>query len=138
MATDKIVKVLDSSAIIAYLREEAGALVVHEALTDPNIICYAHAINLCEVYYDAIRIGGLADADSSLKALFELGVVERNDFDVEFWKDVGLLKAHNKASLADFCGVALTNRLKGTFLTADHHEFDKIAADSVCQVEFIR
>ncbi len=138
MATEKIVKVLDSSAMIAYLRHEAGALIVEQTLTDPNNACYAHAINLCEVYYDAIRVGGLADAEKSLQDLFDLGVIERNDFDTAFWKEVGRLKAQNKASLADFCAIALTNKLNGTILTSDHHEFDKIAQDAVCSIQFIR
>lgn len=138
MATEKIVKVLDSSAIIAYLRNEEGAIVVHETITDPKIVCYAHAINLCEVYYDAIRVGGLADADTSLNGLFTLGLVERNDFDISFWKEVAWLKADKKASLADFCGIVLTNRLMGSFLTCDHHELDKIAAEVICPIQFIR
>src|SRR5947208_180231 len=120
MATQKLVKILDSSAMIAYLRSEAGASVVDQAITDVNNVCYAHAINLCEVYYDAIRVGGIVDAEKSLSDLFALGVLERNDFDTNFWKEVGRLKANHKASLADFCGVALANRLNGVFLTADH------------------
>ena len=138
MATEKIVKILDSSAMIAYLRQEAGALIVEQTMTDPNNICYAHAINLCEVYYDAIRVGGLADAEKSLQDLFDLGVIERNDFDTAFWKEVGCLKAKHKASLADFCAIALTNKLNGTVLTSDHHEFDKLAQDAVCSIQFIR
>jgi PIN domain nuclease of toxin-antitoxin system len=138
MATEKIVKILDSSAMIAYLRQETGADVVERAITDPNNICYAHAINLCEVYYDAIRVGGLADAEKSLQDLFDLGVVEQNDFDTDFWKEVGRLKAKNKASLADFCAIVLANNRGGTILTSDHHEFDKIAQDNICAVQFIR
>ena len=138
MAAEKLVKVLDSSAMIAYLRKEPGGFEVEGTITDPNTICYAHAINLCEVYYDAIRVGGPTEAEQLLKALFALGVIERNDFDTEFWKKVGLLKAYYKASLADFCGIVLTNRLKGTFLTADHHELDTIAETNVCLVQFIR
>ncbi len=138
MAAERIVHILDSSAMIAYLREEPGALVVRSILTDPNSICYAHAINICEVYYDAIRIGGRVDAEASLDDLSALGVIERNDFDTEFWKEVGRLKADYRASLADFCGVVLTNRLTGTFVTSDRHEFDKIPKEAICPVQFIR
>ena len=138
MAAEKLVKILDSSAMIAYLREESGAVIVNQILADPNNLCFAHAINLCEVYYDAIRIGGPDDAEKSLDGLFALGVIERNDFDTSFWKEVGKIKAHNRASLADCCAVALANKLRGTVITSDHHEFDKIAEDSVCQVQFIR
>lgn len=138
MAAERIVHILDSSAMIAYLREESGALVVRSILTDPKSICSAHAINLCEVYYDAIRIGGRVAAEASLDDLSALGVIERNDFDSEFWREVGRFKADHRASLADFCGVVLTNRLAGTFVTSDHHEFDKIPKASICPVQFIR
>ncbi|MGI8468270.1 MAG: PIN domain-containing protein [Pyrinomonadaceae bacterium] len=138
MAAEKIINVLDSSAMIAYLRQEKGALVVERIMTNPNNVCYAHAINLCEVYYDAIRVGGLADAEKSLKDLFALGVIERSDFDTNFWKNVGQLKANYRASLADFCAIILANNLGGTVLTSDHHEFDKIARDKVCSIKFIR
>lgn len=138
MAAEKIIKILDSSAMIAYLRQEEGAPIVRQAIIDPNNICYAHAINLCEVYYDAIRVGGLTEAESFYDDLLLLELVERDDCDTNFWKEVARLKATHKASLADFCGIVLTNRLNGTFLTADHHELDKIAQDNICSIEFIR
>lgn len=138
MDAERIIKILDSSAMIAYLRKEKGADVVKQILTDPTVECYAHAINLCEVYYDALRVGGVTEAEKSMQDLFALKVIERNDFDEAFWKEVAHLKANHRASLADFCAVVLANRLNGTFLTADHHEFDKIAQDKVCSIQFIR
>ncbi len=138
MATERIVQVLDSSAMIAYLRKETGALVVERIITDPKNVCYAHAINLCEVFYDALRVGGPVKAEAFLEDLFLLGITERNDFDTDFWKEVGRLKASYRASLADFCGVVMTNRLNGTFLTADRRDFEKIVAANVCPVQFIR
>jgi uncharacterized protein with PIN domain len=44
-------EVFDASALIAFLRDEPGAEVVESALSVPEK-CYAHALNLCEVYYD--------------------------------------------------------------------------------------
>ncbi len=132
------IKILDSSAMIAYLRKEEGATFIERILTDPANNCYAHAINLCEVYYDALRIGGLTEAEKSMQDLFALNVIERNDFDQAFWKEVAHLKAAHRASLADFCAVVLANRLNGVFLTADRHEFDKIAQNRVCSIQFIR
>ncbi len=132
------IKILDSSAMIAYLRKEEGAAVVEQILIEPTIDCYAHAINLCEVYYDALRVGGAVEAEKFMQDLLAFKVIERNDFDESFWKEVAHLKAVHRASLADFCAVVLANRLNGVFLTADHHEFDKIAQDKVCSIEFIR
>ena len=41
--------VIDASALIAFLRDEPGADVVENVLSAPDK-CYAHALNLCEVY----------------------------------------------------------------------------------------
>ena len=48
-------RVLDACAMIAFLRGEPGADVVRAILHNPSDACYAHAINLCEVYYDFVR-----------------------------------------------------------------------------------
>ena len=47
--------VLDASAMLAYLGGEAGGEIVAALLADPNTECYAHAFNLCEVYYGYVR-----------------------------------------------------------------------------------
>ncbi len=45
-----MIYVRDACAMIAWLRNEAGADVVDRAVRDVNSQCLAHAINLCEVY----------------------------------------------------------------------------------------
>ena len=50
--------VLDASAMLAYLRNEPGAEIVEDALTAPDSHCFAHSINLCEVFYDFFRSAG--------------------------------------------------------------------------------
>ena len=138
MDAEKVIYVLDACAMIAYLRKEVGAEAVREIIVDWENICYAHAINLCEVYYDFWRIGGKAAADEAIEDLLLLGIIERNDFDADFWKKVGETKANNKASIADCFAIVLANQIGGTVLTSDHHEFDKIAEDNVCLVQFFR
>lgn len=133
-----MIYILDACAMIAYLRKERGADFMDRVIVDSANICYAHSINLCEVYYDFWRIGGKRAAEQSIEDLFLLGILENSDFAMAFWKEVGSIKANNKASLADCCAIALANKLGGTVLTSDHHEFDKIAQDSVCSVQFIR
>lgn len=133
-----MIYVLDASAIIAWLRNEPGAGVVDNAVRDVNSQCFVHAINLCEVYYDAYRRSGVSRADSVVSDLAAVGVVERGDMDQAFWKDAGKLKAGGGISLPDCLGVALTNRVGGTFLTADHGELDKVAAAGICSITFIR
>lgn len=138
MDAERMIYVLDSCAMIAYLRKEVGADVVQEIIVDSANICYAHSINLCEVYYDFWRVGGRVAAEQTIEDLLVLGIVEKNDFDQLFWKEAGKIKANNKASLADCIAVVLSNQLGGTVLTSDHHEFDKLAQDRVCSIQFIR
>lgn len=133
-----MIYVLDASAMIALLRKEPGGDVVADRLAEPGTICHAHAINLCEVYYDFYRNDSDAAATRAVEVLKSLGVVERGDFDEPFWKEVGRFKATYRASIADFCAIALTNRLGGKLVTSDHHELDPLAAAGVCQIEFIR
>ena len=47
------------------------------------------------------------------------------------------MKAAGGASLPDCFGIMLTNRVGGTFMTADYGELDKIAAAGICSVTFI-
>ena len=95
--------VLDACAMIAWLRNEPGADVVDVAIRDVNSTCFAHGINLCEVFYDALRHTDESHAQSVLADLKDLGVVTRNDFEETFWQDAGRIKAAHRASLADCC-----------------------------------
>jgi len=67
-----------------------------------------------------------------------LAIIEQNDMDREFWLMVGTLKVNNKVSIADCFAIASAKTHRASVLMSDHHEFDKIAADGVCTVEFIR
>lgn len=49
---------LDSGALIALLRREPGGETVDSLLSDRSNVCIAHALNLCEVYYDLARQAG--------------------------------------------------------------------------------
>jgi predicted nucleic acid-binding protein len=133
-----MIYVLDASAMIAWLRNEPGDDVVDNAIRDTASQCLAHAINLCEVYYDAYRNAGEAKAESVITDMAAVGVLERGDLDQPFWKEVGKLKAGGKVSLADCCAITLTNRVGGALLTSDHHEMDRIAAAGICSITFIR
>ena len=133
-----MIYVLDACAMLAYLRNEAGADVVESALLNTNSQCVAHAVNLCEVYYVIHRDSGERDADSAIAGLKNAGVIERDDLDETFWKAVGRLKAGGGISIPDCFAITLTNKLGGTVLTSDHKEFDPIAAVGICSITFIR
>ena len=101
--------------------------------------CYAHALNLCEVYYDFFRASNQDAAEAAISDLLGLGIEDRTDMDSEFWRDVGGLKAvHRRVSLADCCALALARRLGARLITADRHEFEPILSAGISQIEFIR
>jgi PIN domain nuclease of toxin-antitoxin system len=125
--------------MIAYLRNEPGASRVTQALADPNNQCFAHAVNLCEVFYDFYRANGSSIAAGAINDLVRAGIVENAQISTGFWQKVGMLKATLKRiSLADCFLIALANQLQATVLTADHHEFNALAEQAVCAIDFIR
>lgn len=124
--------------MVAYLAGEQGALVVDGLLNDANALCYAHSINLCEVFYDALRATGEHQARQAVEDLYSAGVVERRDLSRNFWQNIGRLKARGRISLADCFGIALAQQLGGEIVTSDHHEFDPLVQLGIVPIRFIR
>jgi len=133
-----VVFVLDACAIIAYIRNEPGADVIESILMSEDDDCLIHAINLCEVYYDFLRVAGERVAQDAIADLGPLALVTRQDMDVAFWQSAGQVKAHFRISLADCFAVALASRLRAEVLTSDHREFEPVAAKGICPVRFFR
>lgn len=125
--------------MIAFLRDERGAQVVADALLDPLSQCYAHALNLCEVFYDFHRAAGREEALQAVSDLAGLGVTPDATLTATVWQNAGTLKANlRRVSLADGFAIELAQSLDGTIVTADHHEFDSLAAQSVCKILLTR
>ena len=132
-------RVLDAGPMIAFLDREEGWDVVRAMLEDPDDVCFAHSLNLCEVFYQYRRAGGGARAEEMIERLFASGVEIREDMDVEFWYAIGRLKSDPpRKSIADCCGLALAVRLGGEFVTTDHHELDRCVPLGICPIRFIR
>jgi len=111
---------------------------VRTLLLDSRTICYAHSVNLCEVYYDTIRRRDVKSAKEAVESLFADGVIERQDMSRNFWQRVGDLKSKGRVSIADCFGLALAQELSGEFVTADHHEFDPLVPLGIVPIKFIR
>jgi hypothetical protein len=111
---------------------------VEYLLDDPNMVCYAHAVNLVEVYYDALRHGTSADARGVLATLRADGVINRRDMNEPFLRSVGALKVLGRLSLADCFCIALSQTLSADLYTSDHHEFDRLVPLRLCSIVFIR
>ena len=74
------------------LEGEPGGAVVAALLAEPTAVCYAHSMNLCEVYYDFFRASNQNAAEAAISDLLGLGIEDRTDMDSEFWRDVGASK----------------------------------------------
>jgi PIN domain nuclease of toxin-antitoxin system len=120
--------VLDACALIALVKNEEGASIVADAYKNANngsVGLYMNRINLFEVYYGFYRDKGKEYALDIMKQV-EASSVFISEFDRDILLEAGRLKATYKFSLADSIVIAQTILLKGSILTADHHEFDII------------
>lgn len=61
---------LDACSMIGYLQGGPGGNVVASVLTDPSATCYAHMMNLIEVYDDLIHRSNEASARAALSLFF--------------------------------------------------------------------
>ena len=131
--------VLDASAVIAMLKGETGGSVVDALLAETADTCAIHVVNLCEVFYDLVRLMGVESARVVIAETSRSGIVIREDTDSEFWQRAGLYKAEIKrVSLADCFCMALADRLNAEIITSDRHEFEAVRDQGLCRVTFIR
>lgn len=128
--------VLDTSAMMVFLKREAGAEEVRDLITG-NPSC-AHTVNLCEVYYLLYRAGGADEADRAIDVLRSLGVLTENDMRLETWRNAAVVKAGFPGiSLADCYCAALAQLVHGEVATKDS-DFAEFAEAGVCAVRFLR
>jgi len=106
------------------LRGEAGGELVREILLNSETRCFAHAVNLCEVFYDFSRAVDVATARDALADLALVGTMRIEYLSPDFCERVCAIKASNRVSLADCFAVARTGWLDATLLTADRHELE--------------
>ena len=131
--------ILDACAVIAFFRDEPGAEIVENYLSDAQQNCLIHGINACEVYYDFLRSGGENFAEEVIQDLQSINVTIRDDLGIDFWKQVGKYKGTIKRiSLADCFALTLANREQGILITSDRKEFEPIISLNICQIDFIR
>jgi PIN domain nuclease of toxin-antitoxin system len=135
---------LDASAMLALVRSEPGAEVVDAALALPGNRCYAHYVNLCEVYYARARQDGEDVATEAIRYLIDdVMVVPFESPNPEFYWEVGRLRAFATSerlalSLADCFCLATARSLGCELLTSDHQEFDPLVPLGLCAITFIR
>lgn len=139
MAAAEGVYVFDACAVIALLHAESGAEEVG-LLLETGHRRIIHALNLCETYYDLVRRIGSAAARPIMEDLLqEIGFEVYSELPASLWQQAGDFKAQlRRLSLADCFAMSLALQENGILVTADHHEFDPVAAAGLCPIHFIR
>ncbi len=130
--------VLDSCALIAFLRNEKGIVVVRNLLANEDTEIYIHKVSLLEVYYETIYYADKSTADSLFEILKMFPIVITEDLTDSFIKRAGFFKANFRISLGDSFVLACAQQLDATVVTADHHEFDAIEKSGNLKFEWIR
>ena len=133
--------VLDSSAVIAYFNDEAGAEKVETLLnkaTNSKCVIFMHNASVAEFYYDSLYKGSEQDADLVLKTLISYPITFIETIATELIKWIGYFKTHYKISFVDSFVLAAAKINDARVLTSDHHEFDEVEKRRDVMFEWIR
>lgn len=130
--------VLDSYALLAYFRNEAGSekveQLLNEAVADKHEL-HMTCINAGEVYYMAHRKDGADKAALVWKALQQFPI-HLIDIDMAFTFKAASLKAKYRLSFADAFAAALAISKKATLITGDK-EFDSLVGETNFKVKYL-
>ena len=124
--------VLDSWAIMSYLGGEPSAEKVADILADAHdegIPLFMTVVNAGEVWYILAREVSIAEADSSIRQLRQLGI-SLIDADWELAHEAAGFKSRHKMSFADCFAAALAKQKKAHLLTGDP-EFRQVEQDVI-------
>ena len=132
---EKIGRVLDSFALLAFLQDEQGAERVKTILQETECgknQAYINTVNLGEVYYIIARAHGHDSADADMLILRE--VVQVEPATVDLVMGAARLKADHALSYADCFAVATAQSLDLPLLTGDS-EFKSV--ENLVTVEWL-
>jgi predicted nucleic acid-binding protein len=130
--------VLDSYALLAYFRNEAGGEKVEQLLNDAvadKHELHMTCINAGEVFYMAHRKDGADKANLVWKALQQFPI-HITEVDMAFTFKAASLKAKYKFSYADAFAAALTISKKATLITGDK-EFEAVVGEANFKVKYL-
>lgn len=117
-----MVKILDSSALIAYFEKESGyeeiAALFSDSLAKQRPLLMS-SINWGEVYYFLIREHGLKIAEEIL-SLIDTFPIELTIPDLQLTKQASVYKATRKLPYVDCFAAALAKLHNGELITRDH------------------
>ena len=123
-----MIRVLDTSAVIAFFRDEPGTEMVERIFNQTGHPRYMHSANWIETVYEMREKGGERAAKSAMNDLSEYGVSVVDVTAEAFRLRVADIKsAHPYLALGDCFAIGLADWLNGEVVTADKI-FDKAKA----------
>ena len=130
----KKIRLLDSFAILAYLKKENNYLRVKELLSTPGIPVLMNDINVGETYYILAKDRGREQADTFLTVMLpSLPIVVRSNL-FEHVIEASWIKANHALSFADCFAVATALRESAIIVTGDP-EFK--AVQNIVEIEWL-
>lgn len=130
--------ILDSFALLAFFRDEPGADVIEQLLTEAaedQHELYITTVNAGEVFYMSCRKDGIGKATRVWEAMKKIPL-HFIGVDMELSLAAAKIKAGHKLSFADALAAALTIQKKGTLVTGDD-EFQTLRNQAGFRVKFI-
>ena len=121
--------ILDACALIALLAGEPGAEKVRDIIQDAidgKITLKINQINLLEVYYYVINVYDQNEADKALMKIKEFPIEIIVGLNGNVFNEAGRIKSKYKIPLGDSIAVAECIVEKGTLVTSDHSDFEKV------------
>ncbi len=130
--------VLDSYAMLAYFRKEAGGEIVEKILLEAAAgkhELFMACINAGEIFYMAYRKDGADKAALVWKALQQFPI-KITDADLQFTHKAAYIKARYSLSFADAFAAALAINKKAVLLTGDT-EFNNLINEAGFKVKYL-
>ena len=121
--------IFDACTLMALFKREKGAdkidaLIIKAESRQCDI--YMNIIILIEVYYLFIRSAGKIKANLILEKIYTLPINFIDTIDNIIFSETSRLKVQYTIPLGDSIGLATAIKIGGTFVTADHSDFEQI------------
>ncbi len=112
-------RLLDSFALLAYLKKENNYLRVKELISSPDVPALMNDVNVGETYYILARERGLEQADAFLSVILpSLPIIIRSNL-LDHVIEASKIKAIYPLSFADCFAVATARRENAVIVTGD-------------------
>lgn len=128
--------ILDTSALLCFLRDEKGAEIIQNLLTSRDHELKMHKVNLGELYYSVLKKDGVERADQLYGMLFRYPIHFVEDLSDAFIMTAGRLKVKYSLGFADSFAAATAMVEKATLVTKDN-DFRPLEKDGILPILWV-